>query len=194
MSPLGRFYQSLFPDYYAMAACFLTANRLVSFRQNCVFIGVSPKSYGFYHQRRRENEGASFLHVGTERRDPKLSLPGSHLVTGWQDAAETIIARLGAEHRLTLEPWRFRLRQIAHNAGLLQGGAAEQISPDFLAQLTLPERALWRLLSAPIVGPRATRRFQHLVRLTPMVWNPPAVMTSVSSLDQARAEPATFVE
>jgi hypothetical protein len=193
MRPLGAFYQSLFPDYYAMAACFLTADRLVSFRQNCVFIGVSPKSYGFYHQSQREKEGAVFLHAGSEREPQRRSLPGSHLITGWLDAAQHIVDKLGRAHGLKLEPWRYRLLQIAHNSGLLHGSDAGQIAPDFVPQLNIAEKTLWRVLSAPVIGRRVNFRFQNLMRQTPS-WNPAPVMTAVASLDQARAEPATFVE
>jgi len=33
-------------------------------------VGVSPKSYGFYHQRKREGEGAQFLHTNLAERVP----------------------------------------------------------------------------------------------------------------------------
>jgi hypothetical protein len=194
VSTYGEFYQSLFPDYYAMVACFLEARQLLSLRRDCVFIGVSPKSYGFYHQRQRETEGATFLHTEATKRDRQDVLPGSHIVTGWQSAAETIVARLGARHALKLSPTAFRMRQIAHNVGLFHAGRKEQISPDFRKRLLDSEKILWSILTAPIVGRRLSRRFQHRVRLIPFDWSPPPLATAVESLDQARALPATFVE
>lgn len=45
-----------------------------------------------------------------------------------------------------------------------------------------------------MIGPRAAPLAQHRVRLTPLPRKPDPIMTSVSSLDQAWAEPSTFVE
>ena len=115
-------------------------------------------------------------------------------MTGWQDAAETIVRRFGEKHGLETDARTFRLRQIVHNAQALHEGRSEQISPQFLPRLRVGERALWSVLTAPVVGRRLTPRLAHRLRLVPFTWDPEPLTTSVASLDEARPSPQRFIE
>lgn len=107
----GPFFQSAFPDYYATNVAFLKARDIVVEPRPLVVIGVTPKSYGFFHAQAREQEGRQFLdpsHHAEER-----ALPGSNINAGWLDAAETIAANYGAEIGAP-DRRRYRFLQIAH--------------------------------------------------------------------------------
>lgn len=88
LAPQGPFYQSAFPDYYATNVAFLTANEIVVEPQPLVAIGVTPKSYGFFHMNDREEAGKAFL-GGQHAAD----IPGSNINAGWLSALEAIAER-----------------------------------------------------------------------------------------------------
>ncbi|HWF26591.1 MAG TPA: glycosyltransferase [Solirubrobacteraceae bacterium] len=106
LTPHGPFFQSAFPDYYAMNACFLNARLITVDPRHRVVIGVTPKSYGFYHQNRREAEGREFLEAG---RTP--APPGSNINVGWLSAIEALEDEYGAEFGLRADRRRYRLLQ-----------------------------------------------------------------------------------
>jgi hypothetical protein len=104
----GPFYQSAFPDYYAMNACFLRARRIVADPAERVAIGVTPKSYGFFHVNRREDAGKAFLGGQAE------SLPGTNINSGWLSALEALESRYGPELPARPARGRYRLLQSVH--------------------------------------------------------------------------------
>lgn len=154
----GPFYQSPFPDYYAMNALFLTAERILVCPVPCVIIGVTPKSYGFYHGNAREAEGIAFLQGETAAGAPsgheRVLLPGSNLNTSWLASLETLRARFGAEHRLRANTRRYRQLQIAyvyeHHYNSRHASAADLAA--LRRALTPTERALCDLLVAAVWG------------------------------------------
>jgi glycosyltransferase involved in cell wall biosynthesis len=116
VAPTGPFYQSRFPDYYSTNVAFLTARSIVVDPSPRVVIGVSPKSYGFFHENKREGEGRAFL-GGSGDADAELdhiSLPGSNINVGWLSAVEAIARCYGARFGLRVNRRRFRLLQSAH--------------------------------------------------------------------------------
>jgi glycosyltransferase involved in cell wall biosynthesis len=111
----GPVFQSPFPDYYAMCAALLEADRIVADPRPLVAIGVTPKSYGYYHANRREDEGMAFLEPGMRHAvPPRLRsevMPGSHVNTGWLLAMDTLETRFGARHGLAVDVRRYRFLQ-----------------------------------------------------------------------------------
>jgi len=117
LAPHGPFYQSRFPDYYSTNAAFLTARRIVIDPAPRVVIGVTPKSYGFFHVNRREDEGKAMLDGPAAQTDPALDsvlLPGSNINVGWLSAADRLAREYGARYGLGVNGGRFRRLQAAH--------------------------------------------------------------------------------
>lgn len=112
MAAHGPFFQSAFPDYYATLAMLLEARSIIVDPRPRVVIGISPKSYGYFHFNRREEEGRRFL-AGASA-NPEIdarALPGSNINTGWLDAVLTLQKTYGAQHRLSASWWRYRFIQ-----------------------------------------------------------------------------------
>lgn len=105
----GDFYQSDFPDYYSMNAAFLKAKRIVVDPDPRVLIGVTPKSYGFYHVNSKEGEGRDFLAGGTA-----APSTGTNINVGWLSAMSTLERRFGREFGLKVDRRRYRLVQAAY--------------------------------------------------------------------------------
>ncbi len=116
LRPLGLFFQSPFPDYYATLVMFLKARRILIEPKPLVAIGITPKSYGFYLFNDREPEGVEFLNslapgsIPEETR--RMLLPGTNMNTSWLLAMEAVAAKLGAEFGLRVNHRRYRLLQI----------------------------------------------------------------------------------
>lgn len=116
LAPAGPFYQSRFPDYYSTNVAFLTARSIVVDPSPRVVIGVSPKSYGFFHENKRESEGRAFLGADseTDAELERIALPGSNINIGWLSAVEAIARAYGPRFGLVVNRRRFRLLQSAH--------------------------------------------------------------------------------
>ncbi|RYX86179.1 glycosyltransferase family 2 protein [bacterium] len=117
LSDKGPFFQSPFPDYYAMNVMFLKAKRILADARPMVMIGVTPKSYGFYFLNGREKEGVSFLKGESSKkiaqRLKRFQLPGTHINNGWLAAVETIRFNY-PEFGLKVGYWRYRMSQTLH--------------------------------------------------------------------------------
>jgi glycosyltransferase involved in cell wall biosynthesis len=84
----GSFFYSTYPDYYAMTAMMLHANRILVCPRPLVSVGIAPKSYGFYYFNDLEDLGVSkLLNNRKERKQfPELEqiiLPGTDMNTCW---------------------------------------------------------------------------------------------------------------
>jgi glycosyltransferase involved in cell wall biosynthesis len=137
LTAFGDFYQSDFPDYYSMNAAFLSARRIVVDPVPRVVIGVTPKSYGFFHVNHKETEGREFL-GGAGAPAAK----GGNINVGWLSAMSAIERGVGAEHGLRVNRRRYRFVQAAHvherhRAGLI--GTADVR----LFELELPRLERW---------------------------------------------------
>lgn len=117
----GPFFQSPFPDYYATNVMFLKAERILICPYPLVTIGVTKKSYGFYHNNKREAEGVEFLQgsaATAARRSAealqRVVLPGTNINTSWLYAAEAIAANYGAEFGVKASRRRYRFLQIMY--------------------------------------------------------------------------------
>jgi hypothetical protein len=116
-------------------------------------VGITPKSYGFFHFNRRESEGAEFLRNASSERTRELEdvlLPGSRMNTCWLLAMETL-AELDAE-TLGLAPsrGRYRLLQVADtlNRRFVEGTLSRDESRELVSALRPWERAAYRVVAA----------------------------------------------
>jgi hypothetical protein len=111
----GPFFQSPYPDYYAANAILLAARSIVANPRPLVLIGISPKSFGFYFQNRREGEGVDFLQ---NRPSPEAQahlrgklVPGSNMNDSWLCAMEALAANFPEYEDLSVSHRRYRLLQ-----------------------------------------------------------------------------------
>jgi hypothetical protein len=120
LAPYGDFYQSAFPDYYSMNAAFLRARRIVVDPNPRVVIGVTPKSYGYFHVNRREEEGRAFLDGAA----PSAAV-GTNINVGWLSAATALETGVGADFGLRVDHRRYRFVQAAHVHERYRAGAID---------------------------------------------------------------------
>lgn len=113
------FFRSPFPDYYAMNLLFATAERIAVDPRPRVVIGITRRSYGFFHFNRREGHAKALLH--TEQVDPEIRadlrqvvLPGTNINTSWLLAMESLYRRLGAPEDLRPDYARYRRLQAIY--------------------------------------------------------------------------------
>jgi 2-polyprenyl-3-methyl-5-hydroxy-6-metoxy-1,4-benzoquinol methylase len=108
----GEFFRSPFPDYFAMNMLMLRAASIVADPEPRVVIGVTPRSYGFFHANKREREARSFLEGapgGGAAPDDADLLPGTNINNGWLQAMEAVSAAAGDPG---LRPSRRRYRML----------------------------------------------------------------------------------
>ncbi len=160
LSTYGPFYQSDFPDYYSMNSAFLAAQRIVVEPAPWVVIGVTPKSYGYFHVNDQESEGRGFLSGGEAP-----AATGTNINVGWLSAASAIERGVGAVHGMKVDHRRYRFVQASyvyrrHRAGK----AAPDELPRLERELPLHERLAYRAASGAFalvhraVGPRLRER------------------------------------
>jgi glycosyltransferase involved in cell wall biosynthesis len=121
LSDGASFYRSPFPDYYAMNHLFARARTIVAEPHPLVVIGVSPRSYGFFHNNKRETEGKSFLqgdqNAGEPEADRSSLLPGTYINDGWLRSMEDLYRQLGSPPDLQPSYRRYRLLQTLNVYG-----------------------------------------------------------------------------
>lgn len=118
LSRKGPFFQSPYPDFYATPALFLTSDRILIYPKPLVVIGITPKSYGFFHFNNRSAEGVMFL-----KNDQQLSgdnsvesvlLPGTSYNDSWLLAMEALRSNYSEARGLLPSYRRYRFLQILH--------------------------------------------------------------------------------
>jgi glycosyltransferase involved in cell wall biosynthesis len=118
LSRSGPFYRSRFPDYYAMNNVFQRARSIVVDPRPAVVIGVSPRSYGFFHNNNAEKAGRAFLQASEDdsraRSGEQPLLPGTNINDGWLDAMRELHRELGCPRDLRPRYRRYRMLQIVH--------------------------------------------------------------------------------
>jgi glycosyltransferase involved in cell wall biosynthesis len=140
LSRFGAFYQSDFPDYYSMNAAFLAARRIVVDPAPRVAIGVTPKSYGYFHVNDKEREGRAFL--GGAEAAPTA---GTNINVGWLSAMSALERGPGSEHGLTVDRRRYRFVQAAYVYGRYRAGVSVDGEIERLErELPVLERWLYR--------------------------------------------------
>jgi glycosyltransferase involved in cell wall biosynthesis len=118
LSSSGPFFQSPYPDFYATPALFMTSNRILICPEPLVIIGITPKSYGFFHFNNRPAEGVKFLrNDGQLAQDSPiraLMLPGTSYNDSWLLAMEALRRNFGESRGMRPKYRRYRFLQIAH--------------------------------------------------------------------------------
>ena len=76
----GQFFHSPFPDFYAMNLVFARAAKIVVDPAPRVVIGITRRSYGFFHFNHQENEALALLN--NEATDPEIREQLTHTASG----------------------------------------------------------------------------------------------------------------
>jgi glycosyltransferase involved in cell wall biosynthesis len=122
LKPYGAFYQSPYPDYYAMNALLLMGERILIYPKPLVTIGISPKSFGYYFFNNSEQRGVDFLKntpsLGMATKLKDVLLPGTNMNSSWLMSMETLKQNFGTELKLTVNYQRYRLLQFVHMLGI----------------------------------------------------------------------------
>ena len=118
LAPHGPFFQSPYPDFYATNVAFLKAQRLLVFQRPMVTIGITPRSYGFFHFNKDEKGGMEFLKNAPDAesaaRLADVILPGNRNNTSWLLAMVALEANFGRETGVRVDYRRYRLLQLIH--------------------------------------------------------------------------------
>lgn len=151
----GDVFQSPYPDYYAMNAMLLVAERTLVLPKPLVAIGISPKSFGYYYFNDLEQRGVEFLKNLPERdvveRVQHVILPGTNMNTSWLLAMETLLKNYGAEFPLSVRYGRYRLMQLLQ---VLRSFIVSRASARADLLRMLPLLRTWeKLLFATLLGP-----------------------------------------
>ncbi len=111
----GEFFRSPFPDYFAMNMVMLRAAPLVVDPAPRVVIGVTPRSYGFFHANQLEGEARSFLEGAPAARRAETDglLPGTNINNGWLRAMEAV-SRAAGDPELRPNRRRYRMLQALY--------------------------------------------------------------------------------
>ena len=118
LSRTGPFFQSPYPDFYATPMLFLTSARILIYPEPLVVIGITPKSYGFFHFNNRAADGVKFL-----KNDERLvggssvefvMLPGTSYNDSWLLAMEALYKNHAGLRGMRPNYRRYRFLQIVH--------------------------------------------------------------------------------
>lgn len=136
----GDFYQSDFPDYYSMNAAFAAARKIVIDPVPRVVIGVTPKSYGYFHVNDKEHEGREFLGGSGA-----AAATGTNINVGWLSAMSTLERAIGAKYGLAVDRRRYRFVQASYVYARVRSGQAREGELQRLErELPLHERLAYR--------------------------------------------------
>jgi glycosyltransferase involved in cell wall biosynthesis len=146
LSRVGSFFKSPYPDFYATPALFLMSPRILVYPKPLVVIGITPKSYGFFHFNNRAIDGVKFLN-----NDPRITaapeiralmLPGTSYNDSWLLAMEALRTHHSEALGLLPNYRRYRFLQILHcyKKRYFDGTLAADDLAVLRAQMTLAER------------------------------------------------------
>jgi glycosyltransferase involved in cell wall biosynthesis len=118
LSYKGQFFYSPYPDFYATPLLFLQAEKIVICPQPMVVVGITPKSYGFFHFNNRTQDGTNFLQNSASINDALLAsevrLPGTPYYDSWLLAVSALVENWKEAIEFQVNCSRYRLLQIAH--------------------------------------------------------------------------------
>lgn len=149
----ARVFRGPFPDFYAANLALLLADRVGVVPRPMTVIGITPKSYGYFHRNDAEVAGVDFLGIQDFRDEvpPELRerlLPGGYMNTLWLASVALVRDALPDDPSLHLGVDRYRRLQVVdtvlrrYTTGRPVDAALGQMWP----LLSRSERALATLL------------------------------------------------
>lgn len=200
MSIFGEFFQGPFPDFYAANMAMLVADKIGVIAEPLVIIGITPKSYGYFHNNSKEKDGIAFLQGkhglsdGSPEYVRRALLPGTNMLNSWFITVSQIPEKLPDRKDLAVGIERYRRLQIIHNIQQQAlTGASEASLSEFWSALSLREKLfaiylkLW-MLPLPLMSEkrrvkwswRPRRRYKQFFE--PKIALPPAAIGKYNAL------------
>ncbi len=206
----SNFFQSPYPDYFAMNRVLLEAERMVKLPLPLVAIGATKKSFGYFYFNGAVSEGVAFLQNGPAlaARAGTAGLAGSEHLDSWLCALEALLA---ACSKVSTAPDYRRYRRLRFGTLLRQFGQSNVrlpgLSSGFWAEYPVAERVGYLSIAetaALAIGasPRSLRRQtgrivarlgRQLARET--TWSPqPELVSGLQSMSEviALVSPADY--
>jgi glycosyltransferase involved in cell wall biosynthesis len=114
----GKFFYSPYPDFYATPMLFMSSDRILVHPAPLVAIGITPKSYGFFHFNQQAAGGVKFLN-NTEQLESHESahsvmLPGTSYNDSWLLANYALYQNHAKARCLKANITNYRRLQIVH--------------------------------------------------------------------------------
>jgi glycosyltransferase involved in cell wall biosynthesis len=162
----SRFFQSPYPDYFAMNRVLLEADRMVKLPVPLVAVGATKKSFGYFYFNGAVSDGVEFLQNGPAlaARTGADRVAGSEHLDSWLCALEALLA---ANPKLSATPDYRRYRRLQFGTLLRQLGRDNvrlpHLSSDFWATYPMAERIGFSVIGtlaalAVDASPRSLRR------------------------------------
>lgn len=174
MRQFGAVFRGPYPDFYAANLALLIADKVGVVPEPMTIIGITRKSYGYFHFNNKEAAGVDFLanqdfaaHVSPELRQHLL--PGSFMNTLWLVSVALVKDSLAPSVNISLGIKRYRKLQIL-DIGLSHGSgddAAARQREELMPLLSMSERMLLRIIRAvswPLTWLSSGRRAAFIVR------------------------------
>jgi glycosyltransferase involved in cell wall biosynthesis len=114
----GKFFHSPYPDFYATPMLFMTSVRILVHPAPLVVIGITPKSYGFFHFNQQAADGVKFLNntaqLASHESAHSVMLPGTSYNDSWLLANYALYQNHAKTWGLKTNIGNYRRLQIVH--------------------------------------------------------------------------------
>jgi glycosyltransferase involved in cell wall biosynthesis len=118
LSVNGKFFHSPYPDFYATPMLFMASERILVHPDPLVVIGITPKSYGFFHFNNQAGAGVNFLNnsaqLETHEEARSFMLPGTSYNDSWLLANFALYENQAKARGLEWAVGNYRRLQIVH--------------------------------------------------------------------------------
>lgn len=114
----GKFFHSPYPDFYATPMLFMGSQRILVHPAPLVVIGITPKSYGFFHFNQQAADGVKFLNntaqLESHESTHSVMLPGTSYNDSWLLANYALYHNHAKASGLKANIANYRRLQIVH--------------------------------------------------------------------------------
>lgn len=114
----GEFFHSPYPDFYATPMLFMASERILIHPKPLVIIGITPKSYGYFHFNQQAADGVKFLNntgqLESHESAQTVMLPGTSYNDSWLLSNYALFENHAKARGLTTKISNYRRLQIVH--------------------------------------------------------------------------------
>jgi len=196
MQQKGPLFQSPFPDFYATNGLFLKADRILVCPRPLVVIGITKKSYGYFHFNKKEQTGSDFLKSYPSKHEKEslshIVISGSNMDTSWLYAMETLKKNFGEEFNLTVSYFRYQLLQILNfSDGVIIDASQNEKTNQTLITMPMWARIVCQgLLVFKLIVRRGVlrgllRKARNILAQYPSNWRPKYFVEHFANIEEA---------